>query len=132
MSGFRKFLLRGNVVELAVAVVIGGAFTLIVNSFVEDIMNPLIAATIGTPNFSELTVDVGDASITYGNFLNAVVTFVLVAAVVYFLVVKPYERLAARFKPVPEVTTRDCPECLSAVPVGARRCAHCTSELTPV
>nr|WP_283135704.1 large conductance mechanosensitive channel protein MscL [Rhizohabitans arisaemae] len=132
MSGFKKFLLRGNVIDLAVAVVIGAAFTTIVNSFVKDVLTPLIAAIGGKPDFSKLQVTVGSSTIAYGNFLNALISFLIVAAVVYFLVVKPYQHLTTRFSKQEESVHRECPECLSEIPKAARRCAHCASEVQPV
>ncbi|GAA1014004.1 large-conductance mechanosensitive channel [Acrocarpospora pleiomorpha] len=131
MSGFKKFLLRGNVIELAVAVVIGAAFTSIVNSFVKDLLTPAIAAIAGKPDFGSLALQIGDATISYGNFLNALVSFLIVATVVYFFLVKPYELLMARFGPTSK-ETRDCPECLTEVPKAASRCSACTAQLTPV
>ena len=101
LKGFRDFVLRGNVVDLAVAVVIGAAFTGIVNSLVKDIINPLISATVGQPNFSSLVAHVHGGAITYGNFLNALISFLIVATVIYFGVVLPVSKLLARFKPVP-------------------------------
>ncbi|HVC89194.1 MAG TPA: large conductance mechanosensitive channel protein MscL [Acidobacteriaceae bacterium] len=129
MKGFRDFILRGNVVDLAVAVVIGAAFTGIVNSLVKDIINPLISATVGQPNFSHLVAHVNGGEVTYGNFMNAVISFLIVATVIYFGVVMPVTRLMARFhKPVPVAppATKTCPECLSDIPAAAKRCSHCT------
>ncbi|MFI0424049.1 large conductance mechanosensitive channel protein MscL [Spongiactinospora sp. 9N601] len=131
MSGFKKFLMRGNVIELAVAVVIGAAFTSIVNSFVEDLLTPLISAFGGLPDFKGLTLTVGESVFRYGEFINALISFAIVAAVVYFLVVSPYERLSARFRRAEVSTTRECPECRSEVPKAATRCAFCTVQLTP-
>ncbi|WP_155341953.1 large conductance mechanosensitive channel protein MscL [Acrocarpospora corrugata] len=131
MGGFKKFLLRGNVIELAVAVVIGTAFTAIVNSFVRDLLTPAISAIAGKPDFGSLELQIGSASITYGNFLNALVSFLIVATVVYFFIVRPYELLMTRFRPT-EKETRDCPECLTEVPKAATRCSACTTQLTPV
>lgn len=129
LKGFRDFVLRGNVVDLAVAVVIGAAFTGIVNSLVKDIINPLIAATVGQPNFSHLVAHVHGGVITYGNFLNAVISFLIVAAAIYFGVVLPVSKLMARFHKAPPAvppTTKTCPECLSDIPAAAKRCSHCT------
>ncbi|RBQ13945.1 large conductance mechanosensitive channel protein MscL [Spongiactinospora rosea] len=131
MSGFKKFLMRGNVIELAVAVVIGAAFTSIVNSFVEDLLTPLISAFGGLPDFKGLTLTVGESVFRYGEFINALISFIIVATVVYFLVVSPYERLSARFRRAEVITTRECPECRSEVPKAATRCAFCTIQLTP-
>ena len=127
LKGFRDFILRGNVVDLAVAVVIGAAFSAIVNSLVADMINPLIAAVVHKPDFSSLVLDVNGGKVKYGNFLNATIQFVLIASVVYFFVVTPLNKLMARFKPAPVVApaTKPCPECLSEIPVAARRCAHC-------
>jgi large conductance mechanosensitive channel len=130
MSGFKKFLLRGNVIELAVAVVIGAAFTSIVNSFVKDILTPAIAAIAGKPDFGNLSLQIGNATISYGNFLNALVSFLIVATVIYVFIVRPYELLMARFGPTGK-ETRDCPECLTEVPKAASRCSACTAQLAP-
>lgn len=127
LKGFRDFILRGNVVDLAVAVVIGAAFTNIVNSLVKDIITPLIAAIVKKPDFSYLVLDVNGGKITYGNFLNAAISFLLVAAAVYFFVVLPLNALLARLMPAKASppATRPCPECLSDIPIAARRCSHC-------
>ena len=135
LKGFRDFILRGNVVDLAVAVILGAAFNGIVNSLVGDVLNPLIAATIGKPDFSSVILHVGGGAIKVGNFLNAAVSFLIVAAVVYFFIVLPMNTLLNRFKqPVPEVppSTRTCPECLSEIPLAAKRCAHCTQPVAAV
>lgn len=126
-KGFRDFILRGNVVDLAVAVVIGAAFTAIINSLVKDIINPLIAAIFHKPDFSYLVLNVGGGKITYGNFLNATIQFLLIAAAVYFLFVLPINKLMARFFPAKAAppATKPCPECLSDIPVAAKRCSHC-------
>jgi large conductance mechanosensitive channel len=133
LKEFRQFILRGNLVDLAVAVVVGTAFTALVNQFVKSIVTPLIAAIFGKPNFSNLAFTINDSRFTYGDFLNALITFVIVAAVMFFLVVKPVNTLLERFRPEPKVDqeTRECPECLSDVPAGAKRCAFCTSSLAP-
>jgi large conductance mechanosensitive channel len=133
MKDFRTFLLRGNVVDLAVGVVIGVAFAALVASFVEDLVTPLLAAIFGEPDFSNLTFTINDSQFRYGAFLNALIAFVLIAAVLFFLVVKPVNALMARRKTEPDVEgmTRECPECLSEIPVGARRCAYCTAEVSP-
>jgi large conductance mechanosensitive channel len=128
---FKEFVLRGNVVDLAVAVVIGAAFGAVVNSLVADIITPIIGAIIGEPDFSQLDFTINDSRFTYGNFINAVLAFLTIAAAVFFLVVKPLNMLMNRMKterPVEE-TTRECPQCLSAIPRAARRCAFCTSEV---
>ncbi len=128
---FREFILRGNLVELAVAVVIGTAFAAVVSAFVADLVTPLIAAIGGEPDFSGLTFEINDSTFRYGDFINALLTFVIIAAVVFFFVVKPVNALVARYSTEPDVEreTRECPACLSHVPVGARRCAFCTQEL---
>jgi len=131
-DGFRKFIMRGNVIDLAVAVVIGAAFTLVVNSLVEDIINPILAAIVGKPDFSDLTVTVRDATITYGNFITALINFLLVAAAIYFLIVKPMNMMMSRLeegKGTPDAETKQCPECLSVIPIAATRCAHCGISL---
>ncbi|UBU12519.1 large conductance mechanosensitive channel protein MscL [Nonomuraea gerenzanensis] len=132
MNGFKKFLMQGNVIDLAIAVVIGAAFNAIVQSFVADLLTPLISAFGGLPDFSSLKVTVGQSNFMYGNFVNAVISFLLVAAVVYFLIVKPYTHLTARAAAKIESKTRDCPECLSEIPKAASRCAFCSSEVVPV
>jgi large conductance mechanosensitive channel len=131
LDEFKKFLLRGNLVELAVAIVIGVAFTELVTAFVEDMITPLIAAIGGEPNFSALKFTINGSTFLYGDFINKLVSFVTIAAVVFFFVVKPVNVLIARMnrEPPPDPTTKKCPECLSVIPVDARRCAHCTSEL---
>ena len=128
MSGFKAFLLRGNVVDLAVGVVIGIAFGVVVTAFVKDLVTPLIAALFGKPDFSALTFTINSSKFTYGDFINAVLAFLIVAAVIYFLVVVPYTALVARsHKEHPaDPTTKKCPECLSEIPIDARRCAFCT------
>ncbi len=129
LKGFRDFILRGNVVDLAIAVVIGAAFTGIVNSLVGDVINPLIAAIFHKPDFSHLVMNVHGGVVKYGNFLNAVIAFLIVASVIYFGVVLPVSKLLARFqKPVPVTppATKTCPECLSDIPAAAKRCSHCT------
>jgi large conductance mechanosensitive channel len=128
---FKEFLLRGNLVELAVAVVVGVAFAALVDAFVQDLITPLIAAIGGKQDFSALTFTINDSVFRYGHFLNQLLSFLIIAAVVYFLVVKPVNALMARRKtegPVDE-STRECPECLSSIPAAARRCAFCTTEL---
>jgi large conductance mechanosensitive channel len=126
LKGFRNFILRGNVLDLAVAVIIGAAFTAIITSLVSDIINPLIAAVVGKPDFSAIVVHVGSGVLKVGNFLNALVSFLLVAFVVYFVIILPTNALMNRFYPAEEpAPTKVCPECLGAIPAGARRCAHC-------
>jgi large conductance mechanosensitive channel len=133
-KGFRDFVLRGNVVDLAVAVIIGAAFSGIVGSLVADIINPLIAAIVHKPNFSYLVLEVNGGKITYGNFLNAIINFLIIAASVYFLFVLPINALLKRFQPAKAAppTTRPCPECLSDIPLAARRCAHCGEPVAAV
>ncbi len=129
LKGFREFVFRGNVIDLAVAVVIGAAFGSVVTAFVKDLLTPLIAAIAGKPDFSALTFTINNSKFLYGDFINAVVAFLLVAGAVYFFIVVPLTAWNARFvaKPAAEPLTRTCPECLSEMPVGARRCAHCTA-----
>ena len=131
-KGFRDFILRGNVVDLAVAVILGAAFNAIVYSLVSDVLNPLIAATVGKPDFSNVIINVGNGHIKVGSFLNAVVSFLIVATVVYFAIVVPLNALQARLKkPAPEAPSslKTCPECLSEIPLAAKRCAHCTQPV---
>lgn len=128
LKGFRDFVLRGNVIDLAVAVIIGAAFGAIVTSFVKDVMTPLISAVVHLPNFSALLVKVNGVDVTYGNFLNAAINFLIIAFVVYFGMVMPINTLMNKFKkPIPEAppSTKACPECLSDIPLAAKRCAHC-------
>jgi large conductance mechanosensitive channel len=126
LKGFRDFVLRGNVLDLAVAVVIGAAFSAIVNSLVKDLITPAIAAIVQKPDFSYLVLHVNGANITYGNFLNALISFLLIAASVYFMVVLPINNMMARMKSnTPPPATRPCPECLGDIPVAANRCSHC-------
>jgi large conductance mechanosensitive channel len=132
MSGFKTFLLRGNVVDLAVGVVIGVAFGTVVTAFVKDLMTPLIAALFGTPDFASLTFTVNNSKFLYGDFINGVISFVIVAAVIYFFVIAPFTALVARFhrESPADPTTKKCPECMSEIPIEARRCAFC-GELVP-
>lgn len=126
LKGFRDFVLRGNVLDLAVAVVIGGAFGAIVNSLVKDLITPLISAIFKKPDFSYLVLNLNGAHITYGNFLNALISFLLIAAAVYFLVVLPLNTLLARMHVLAAPPAmRPCPECLSDIPAEAKRCSHC-------
>jgi large conductance mechanosensitive channel len=133
MKGFRQFLLRGNVVDLAVAVVVGAAFNTVIQSFVKDLLTPLIAAIGGQPDFSAISFELNHSRFMIGHFANAILSFAIVAAVVYFLVVLPVNTLIswAREAPPPDPTTKRCPECASEIPIQARRCAFCTSPLTP-
>jgi large conductance mechanosensitive channel len=131
MKDFREFLLRGNLVDMAVGIVIGIAFAAVVTALVADLVTPLIAAIGGNPDFSSLSFTINKSHFLYGAFINALITFVVIAAVIFFLVVKPVNALMARRKTEPQVdaTTRECPYCLSQIPVGARRCAFCTQEV---
>jgi large conductance mechanosensitive channel len=132
LKGFRNFILRGNVVDLAVAVIMGAAFNAIVSSLVGDVLNPLIAATVGKPDFSTVVLHLGSGQIKIGNFLNAAVSFLIVAITVYFAIILPLNALLARVKkcePVAEPSTKSCPECLSDIPLAARRCAHCAQPV---
>jgi large conductance mechanosensitive channel len=133
MKDFKEFLLRGNLVELAVAVVIGVAFAALVDALVQDLVTPIIAAVGGEPDFLGLTFTINGSVFRYGHFLNALLSFVLIAGVVYFLVVKPVNALMARRKTEPPVdeSISQCPECLSTVPAAARRCAFCATPLIP-
>jgi large conductance mechanosensitive channel len=129
MRGFKAFLLRGNVVDLAVGVVIGVAFGAVITAFVKDLITPLIAAIGGKPDFSSLNFTVNHSKFGYGDFINAVIAFLIIAAVIYFLVVLPYQTFMERSRkePPPDPTTKKCTECLSEIPKDARRCAFCTS-----
>jgi large conductance mechanosensitive channel len=130
MKGFKAFMLRGNVLDLAVAVVMGAAFGAMITAMVKDLITPLIAAIIAKPDFSTISFAVNNSRFNVGDFANAVVSFVLIAAAVYYLVVLPVNTLTARLRrgeAPPDPTTKKCPECLSEIPLAARRCAHCTS-----
>lgn len=131
LKEFKAFLLRGNVVDLAVAVVVGAAFGALVTAFVADLITPIIAAIVGKPDFSNLTFTIHNSTFRYGHFLNALIAFLTIAAAVFFFVVVPVNALMARRKTEPPVdeTVRDCPECLSEIPVAAKRCAFCTAEV---
>ena len=133
MKDFKEFLLRGNLVDMAVGIVIGVAFAALVTALVADLITPLIAAIGGQPDFSSLTFRINGSRFLYGSFINALIAFLVIAAVVFFLVVKPVNALMERRKtevPVDE-QTRQCPECMSEIPVPARRCAFCTAEVGP-
>ena len=132
MKGFKTFVLRGNVVDLAIAVVIGVAFGAVVTALVKDLITPLIAAIGGQPNFGNLSFTVNHSKFAYGDFINAVVAFLILAAVVYFLVVLPLGKLLSMRQKVEEATARDCPECLSSIPLAATRCMYCTVTVPPV
>ena len=131
LQEFRDFILRGNVIDLAVAVVIGAAFTTVVTAAVTNLITPLIAALIGEPSFAGLSFAINGAKFGYGAFLDALLTFLLVAAVVFFVIVKPMNLLLdrRRAEPATAAEVRACPECLSDIPVKARRCAFCTAEV---
>jgi large conductance mechanosensitive channel len=132
LKGFRDFILRGNVVDLAVAVILGTAFNAIVTSLVKDILTQLIAAVVGKPDFKDVVLKLNGTPIYIGNFLNAVIAFLIVAGVVYFAIVLPLNALMARLKkPAPEAPSsmKTCPECLSEIPLAARRCAHCAQPV---
>jgi large conductance mechanosensitive channel len=134
LKGFKQFLLRGNVIDLAVAVVMGVAFGAVVTALVKDLVNPLIAAIFGKPDFSAIAFTLNGSRFAIGDFFNALVSFLLSAAAVYFLVVLPVNTLMARIKRgevPPDPTTKKCAECLSEIPIAARRCAFCTSPVGP-
>jgi len=132
LKGFRQFVLRGNVLDLAVAVVIGAAFGAVVTALVKDLITPFLAAIVGKPDFSALAFTLNSSRFPIGDFINAVVSFVLIAGAIYFLVIVPVNAITARLRRgevPPDPTTKRCPECLSEVPVAARRCAFCTSPI---
>ncbi|HTS26659.1 MAG TPA: large conductance mechanosensitive channel protein MscL [Bryobacteraceae bacterium] len=132
LKGFKQFLMRGNVIDLAVAVVIGGAFGAVVTALVKDLITPLIAAIAGKPDFSAIQFEINSSKFLVGDFINAVVSFLLISAAIYFFVVVPVNALLARMRrgeAAPDPTTKKCPECLSEVPIAAKRCAFCTSAL---
>ena len=133
MKDFKQFLLRGNVVDLAVGIVIGAAFGAVVTALVADLITPIIAAIIGKPDFSALTFTIHKSTFKYGDFINVVIAFVAIAVAIFFFVVKPVNAMTqrARKEPPADPTTKKCPECLSEIPIEARRCAFCTSEVAP-
>jgi large conductance mechanosensitive channel len=131
MSGFKHFVMRGNLVELAVAVVIGTQFSSLVKQFVISFVNPLLSLVGGTPNFGNLIVKVGTATFTYGAFLTEALTFLISALVVYYAMVLPVSRLLKLLERNKDATTRDCPECIMSIPVAARRCPECTAQIIP-
>jgi large conductance mechanosensitive channel len=133
VKGFKAFLLRGNVIDLAIAVVIGVAFTAVVTAFVKDLVTPLIAAIGGQPDFAGLSFTINNSKFLYGEFINAIIAFLLVAAVLYFFVVMPWEAMLARSRKEapPDPTIRKCPECRSDIPIDATRCSFCTQPVTP-
>ena len=130
IKGFKEFLLRGNVVDLAVAVVVGAAFGAVVSALVRDLVTPIVGAIIGQPDFSSLDFTINESRFRYGDFLNAVITFVSVAAAVYFFVVVPVNALNSMRKR--DATMRPCPECLTEIPAKATRCRACTAEVGPL
>jgi large conductance mechanosensitive channel len=132
VKGFIAFINRGNLISLAIAIVIGTAFTAMVTALVADIITPLIAAIAGKPNFGNLAFTIHKSTFHYGAFINAVVSFLLIALVVYYLIVTPQVKLTARLTRKAEATTRDCPECLQTIPIAAHRCMYCTVELAPL
>jgi len=128
LSGFKQFILRGNVVDMAVGVVIGAAFASVVGAFTKDLLTPFIAALVGKPDFSAISFTINKSVFAVGDFINALVSFLLVAAAVYFFVVTPINALVSRMRKAPapaDPTTKKCPECLSEIPIDARRCSHC-------
>ena len=125
LKGFRDFILRGNVIDLAVAVIIGAAFSAITKSLVEDIITPLISAAVGKPDFSYLVFTIGKTPVKYGNFLTAVINFLIIACVIYFFLVLPVQKLLARIQGPEAAAVKPCPECLSEIPVAATRCKFC-------
>jgi large conductance mechanosensitive channel len=132
VGGFRKFLFRGNLIDLAVAVVIGVAFNAVVQALIADIITPIIAAIVGKPNFSSLSFTVHHSHFLYGSFINAVLSFVIIALAVYYIVVLPTTRITALATRNKAATERDCPQCLQSIPVAATRCMFCTAEVPPV
>jgi large conductance mechanosensitive channel len=134
MKGFRTFLLRGNVVDLAVGIVIGAAFTALVNGFVKAFLTPIVGLVSGaTGDFSKKSFRASDVTFPYGTFIDATISFVIVAAVIYFLVVLPMNRMQEKFFPkATGAAMRECPECLTAIPAAAKRCSACTAPIPPV
>jgi large conductance mechanosensitive channel len=132
MRGFKQFIMRGNVLDLAVAVVMGSAFGAVVTALVKDLLTPLIAALVGKPDFSAIAFEVNASKFLIGDFINALISFVLIAAAVYFFVILPMNTLLARLRlgeAPPDPTSKECPECLSSIPIAAKRCAFCTSPV---
>lgn len=132
IRGFKDFIARGNVIDLAVAVVLGAAFGALVSSLVADMLTPLIAMIFGEPDFGDLSFTLNGAEFSYGNFLNATFAFLTVAAAIYFFVVAPMNKLQTRRSEGDEPSARDCPECLSPIPAAAKRCSQCTAEVIPI
>jgi len=132
LSGFKQFILRGNVIDMAVGVVIGAAFATLVSAFTKDLLTPLIAAIVGKPDFSAIAFTVNGTVFALGDFINAAISFLLIAAAVYFFVVTPVNMLVARMRKAPapaDPTTKKCPECLSEIPLDAKRCSHCAQPV---
>jgi large conductance mechanosensitive channel len=132
LSGFKQFVLRGNVVDMAVGVVVGAAFATVVTAFTKDLLTPLIAAVVGKPDFSYIGFTINGTAFPVGDFINAAISFLLVAAAVYFFVVAPVNALVSRMRKAPapaDPTTKKCPECLSEIPIDAKRCAHCAQPI---
>jgi large conductance mechanosensitive channel len=132
LSGFKQFILRGNVIDMAVGVVVGAAFAAVVTAFTKDLLTPLIAAFVGKPDFSAIHFTVNGSTFAIGDFINAGVSFLLVAAAVYFFVVTPVNMLMARVRKAPQPadpTTKRCPECMSEIPIEAKRCSHCAQPV---
>jgi large conductance mechanosensitive channel len=132
LSGFKQFILRGNVIDMAVGVVVGAAFATVVSAFTKDLLTPLIAALVGKPDFSAISFAINGSTFAVGDFINAAISFVLVAGAVYFFVVTPVNLLITKMRKAPapaDPTTKKCPECLSEIPLDARRCAHCAQPV---
>jgi large conductance mechanosensitive channel len=133
LSGFKQFILRGNVIDMAVGVVIGAAFATVVSAFTKDLLTPLIAALIGKPDFSAISFTINGSVFAIGDFINAAISFLLIAAAVYFFVVTPVNMLVARMRKAPapaDPSTKKCPECRSEIPIDAKRCAHCAQPVS--
>jgi large conductance mechanosensitive channel len=131
MNGFKNFIMRGNLVELAVAVVIGTQFSELVKQFVQSFVNPLLSLAGGRPNFGNLTFKIHNAAFAYGAFLTDVLSFLISAVVVYFVLVMPVSRLLQLVERNKAATTRDCPECTMSIPIAAQRCPECTAQIAP-
>ncbi|HTT74880.1 MAG TPA: large conductance mechanosensitive channel protein MscL [Candidatus Binataceae bacterium] len=131
LQGFKAFLLRGNVVDMAVGIVVGAAFGTVVTSFVKDLLTPLIAAVVKQPDFSKIAFTINGSKFMIGSFINELISFLLIATAVYFAVVLPVTKLMERFNPPPPPSTKACPECMSDIPIGAKRCKFCTASLIP-
>ena len=129
MKGFKEFLLRGNVIDMAVGIVVGAAFGTVVSAFVKDLLTPFIAAVVRKPDFSKLAFTINSSKFMVGDFVNQLISFVIIAAAVYFAVVLPVNKLISRVRGPAAPMTKTCPECLSEIPIDAKRCAHCTSPV---